>query len=208
MKRGNVILVLPKLDSYLLKNFESKLFLEDKIRGYLSYIRSLGKKVYCFAQDMLAVELLSEDTRINWLSVVGESDDYFIKNSEILDMPKNYSQLSVLPIRGETIAESTRKYKTIRLSDFPNPIEYEKGRIVVLNKRIRYVCNRVLSHIAIFIIYLDAKNNFCNLPTSSIGDGKRVIKDDLLNNTVTYTYSGVPLDREMFNKVIQGESRI
>lgn len=207
MKRGNAILVLPKLDSYNRKNFESKLFLEGRIREYVRYIKELGKKVYCFAQDMLAVELLSQDPEIIWLSVIGDSDDYFVKNSKVIDVPKAYSQLSVVPMKGETMAEAVKRYKAIRLSDFCDPVEYEKARIVVLNKRVRYVCNRVLSNIATFIIYLDAKNNFCNLPTLNIGDEKWVIKDELLNNTVVYIYSGVPVDRDMFNKIMEEERK-
>lgn len=207
MKKGNAVLILPKLDSYNQKNFESKLFLEDRVQDYVRYIKKLGKKVYCFAQDMLAVELLSQDPEIIWLSVVGESDDYFIKNSKVTDMPKAYSQLSVLPIRGEIMAEANKRYKSLRLFDFCDPIEYEKARIVVLNKRVRYICNRVLSNIAMFIVYLDAKNNFCNLPTLSIGDGKWVIKDELLNNTVVYIYSGIPVDRDIFNKIMEEEKR-
>lgn len=205
MRRGNILLVLPKLSAYMLKEYEVQRYLQNTVNEYLDLATSWGKKVYCFGQDMLAVKLLGTNSDIRWVNLVGPADKTFIKSS-VTDKPDEYERIHMLEVAQDAIAKAVSRFKVPDPRSFDEYSKYIEHRMGVLQKRIRYVADAITKDLATFVIYLDAGNNFSSTPTFADGDGRRGIIHDTRTGVVNYYYGGFQIDRDAFMQITSLEA--
>ena len=198
LNRG--IIVLPKLSSYKYKMSDEKRRLEKTVLDEFNKLKESGAKIFCIAEDMLAVELLaSHADQITWITTLGNADSNFIKTA-VDDYPELYNDIKKVPTKQEYIKNAIMKYKVPKTDSCKDQLEIRGSRLAVLNKRIRFTADKVLSEFS-HIVYVDANNNFCSFPKPEVGDGKLVVQVILNAGLVLYTYGGLPIDKDVYYSI-------
>lgn len=195
-------LVLPKEEVYRYKEDNVKREIEVVVKFWYKLLSKTKLRICCFAEDKLALELLGTESNICWYSVLDESDLRFMDKS-LHEVTEKYRLLPKKRVREELIQEAIEKYKPGNPRSIP-PAEYRQLRQSVLRKRIRYVCNKTLEETAV-VIFIDANNNYCNLPEPKLGNGQLLSKVSYLTNVSDYSsIGGIHVNREVFITALEG----
>jgi len=200
MTKNDVLLVLPKLSAYALKSDVEKDNIRSIVKEYVKFIRDMGRHVNCFAQDFLAVELLSGED-VTWISVVGTADLLFSQES-LADVPEVYKRLEVTTVDAEIIKEAIAKHKLRRPTAREDMDAYAQERAAIVQRRIRYACNKIIETCRVLTIYVNANNNFCNEPEHEPGDGICMLVKDVASGLERCYYSGLTMDTETFKSIV------
>ena len=202
MKIKTVLLVLPKLSSYKYKDPVIQQYIDIKLKEHLEFCDKYKLPITCFAEDMLAVALLKDKKNIQWLSLIGEADKNFLA-TKVEGYPEQYWELQKECINEELIKSAVKQISVKQMKDYSDKQAYRSDRLNILNKRIRYAPNNILNKEK-FIIYLDAKNNYCTFPVVQMGDGRISIYVDIVKDITQYYLGGIPLNKYDFNIIMEG----
>ncbi len=202
MLMREMFLVLPKISTYNAFSVEGQLDFVERVREYIDYAVELRIGISCFAEDVLAGELLQDIGYIKWRSVVGGSDRmYLCQRSEI------YRRLWLGNVKVEREADIKMAMKR-----YPYPRDLMRGKESeevyakkdsILAKRVRAVCNDVLRNKAGILVYFKIGENFCSVPKVNVGDGRKLILID--ESRKVYFYGGLALEEEVFKQALKGE---
>lgn len=199
---NKVIIVLPKLSSYQYKLDDEKRRLEKVILDEFKRVSDSGAKIYCIAEDMLAVRILGVYSEwITWITTLGSSDSNFIKTA-VDDYPPLYNSIKKELAKQSYIKGALERYKVKKNTESKDQLEIRGARLTVLNNRIRYVANRVVNDFN-HIIYIDANNNFCSEPKPVVGDGKLIVHVNINTGLTLYTYGGVPINKDAYEDIVR-----
>ena len=202
MIMNKVYVVLPKITTYIHKEEKWKRWIESNVNQWVLNMNDLKLDINCFLEDDLAYELLKEEKEISWVSVLGTADCNFIRNYSPLYFEK-YETVNCKKVTDSLIVQARKKYKPP--TNHHNELEYSKARLAVLNNRMRYIVNKVLE-VCPFVVYVDSGNSYCSPPASHLGDGKMVIKVNVISGITTYMFGGIPISEEDYKRIIQKES--
>ena len=197
-----VFIVFPKCSSYVSKDITVQIFYQNKCMEWLEFFKNLGLSIRCFAEDFLALQLYKDRDDLDWVTLVSQVDSGFIQKY-IDEVPFEYKQLSKLSDYNEYIKQSLSYVKTPKVFNFNGDEEaYWNSRMLNINKRIRYVADKVLNESN--VIYFGAKNNYCSEPRIQIGDGRFVVNIDVGKGLEQHYYGGMLLQKDAFKQVLGG----
>lgn len=199
--RGIVYMVLPECSSYQYKGEVEKRRIKELIESWYYTLVEANYKVTAFAEDFLAVELLYNIGAIRWQSILSVNDMAFLE-SFVTGIPDVWSAISKRCDYKCFIEAAIKKHKNPDIRKVSNSLEFRSLRFKALRKRMRFVANSILDE-AQFVVYIDANNNFCNLPIVEVGDGKMVVKVELYSRLVEYTFGGLPLTKVDFENIVR-----
>lgn len=194
------ILVLPKDTCYNYKTEIVQKDIEHFVHTWIDWMQQFTLPIYCFAEDCLALRLLSGEGDINWLSVLGDTDTAFFTGG-MVEVPEEYK--SIKPRRvSEAIIKGAEKAVPITSLRGLSPQDFRSKRVRILRNRIRHACNAVLKDTAL-IVCIENGDGYCNLPEPELGDGTLQVIADLKTSVVRYYLGGVPLNKENFEVAIR-----
>lgn len=198
MTRKDILLVLPNLSVYENMSVESQLLLEGRIQVLRKLAADISRQVCCFAEDQLAGRLLFGEVR--WVSVLSDADSLWLASKDAL-----YDYLLEQGVErvGENILRETGTRYPYRREMLRGGDQDLKLRAGILQKRIRYACNRVMSD-ANCIAFVRMGDSFCSVPKPTMGDGRRIVFAN--ENSETHYYSGLAMERELFLQAVKGEA--
>lgn len=199
MLRPNVYFVLPKASSYNAQTVEQQLDLKSRILMRMQAVEELGLRICCFAEDSLALELLSQNESVLWETVVTDADKMYL-------MERSEQYAAAVTKAKRRIDE--KSLKSI-IAEFPYPRallrskEASEEKDSILVKRIRSECQWVLTKKADTMIFFRAGESYCSIPKWQKGDGKRALIEE--GGSVYCFYSGLPVNEEMFMQILRAE---
>lgn len=202
MLNKDVYIVCPKLEAYRFKDLTQRSFYELKTKEWYDYYHNLGCNIVCFAEDMLAVELL-HDEEVTWLTTLGAADRNFMEKM-VYDIPSEYFSINKQPVHSSRIKHSMLKYKTKTLAECNYDEDYyNRNTLNTILNRIRYVANTILEEDCKALVYFKSStsNQYCNMPEDLVGNGMSVIVVEQSRNLETYTFGGVEMNKENFLQV-------
>lgn len=207
MSKHKVFLVLPKITAFDLNSFNHKdtdslAILKEKVSKWLEFFLKYDTvDVCCFAEDKLALELLTKEDRIKWFTVLGASDSNYYKICGCAT--DKYVNVEKSKVKEEIIKKAVKKYSVKKAADFVDEVAFKGHREQVMNNRIRYAVDEVLND-ADFIIYFNQNHNYCKEPEPKLGDGKLIINHNLVRMFDTYCYGGVPISFDNLEMIAGG----
>jgi len=177
---------------------EGQLLLEDRVQRLQRLAADIKRRVCCFAEDQLARQLLLGEAY--FVSVLSDADSLWLAQRDTL-----YDYM--LGEGVERIGEDLLREVSARI---PYDKEVLRGseqgvktRGSLLQKRIRYACNKVMGN-ANCIAFIRIGESFCSAPIPAMGDGRRIIFAD--ENSETHYYSGLAMERGLFLQAVKGEA--
>ena len=201
MGRGkDVLFVLPLYSSYQYKDVSQKLLYDRKVREWYDAFTACGFRVNCFAEDMLAVELL-KDEDISWVSIVSSADRFFILHN-MGEYPEAYRTIQAEPARQSFIRAAANKYKKPIRGEHENEYDYNTRYANVLRQRMRNIANSSMKDFG-FVVYFDANNNYCNKPVPMQGDGLGLVEIREFDQTESYSFGGMQVAESLFKKIME-----
>lgn len=210
MKSDEILIVCPKKSSYSLKSFSEQHVIEEKVHKIVELANTTGKRICCFAQDFLAIELMKPYSDITWLNALSVADKAYLKvNKEEFEVPEDYFNLQMQDVKSRCIQNALDKItlqkrgitsgRGVELDE-----DAQKIRRGILRDRLRLVCDDVINNEAKIVYYLDAKNNFCSRPKFEMPCCPTLIVDTLADGSF-YMYGGVPVDKSIMERILGGE---
>lgn len=202
MLMRDMFLVLPKVSTYNAFSVEEQLDFRERVLAYVKYAKGLQIGIFCFTEDVLAAELLSDVRGICWRCAVGSSDRMYLCGRS-----GQYSKVCTSNVKYESENDVKAAMKR-----YPYPRELLRGeenekmnakRDSILAKRIRAVCNEVLREKAGILVYFKIGENFCSVPKVNVGDGRKMIL--ISEGRTVYFYGGLAMEEEAFKQALKGE---
>lgn len=195
------MLVLPKSSSYTYKNDDERTVLRNTVLKWYEWCKDNELQVICFAEDMLAVELLG-DKEISWMSVLSENDKNFLLKF-VDNYPEKYKELNTTTCREEFIQAAMSKVKSKKLSEFGgDEVRYLENRMAELQSRLSFTASKVMESRKA-LIQLRDNNNFTKMIEPVGGDGKAIVVVDLKWGVETCYYGGIPLEKAVFEDIVR-----
>lgn len=200
---NEVVIVLPKYSAFEFKDISQQIFYKAKLMSWIEFFRAKNFKVVCFAEDMLAVKLLSADNDVKWISLVGAADSRFIEK-QVTDYPEEYLIIPKVEADRELIRQAVQKHKAKDLKFFDyNADAFHTHRLSVIHARLRTTANAYINE-AKAVVFFEANNNFCNRPAEDLGNGNLCVVVDVLSESEYFTFGGYELSKENFEQVMEG----
>lgn len=207
MGKERVFIVLPKISAYNLNSYNHKDLdaldiLKEKLNSWLDlFAKYTSVEICCFAEDKLAVELLSEDNRISWISVLANSDSNYYKICGYAT--DKYMKLEKIKADTTIVNTAVKRFKVKKQTEFVDDTAFKGHREQVMNNRIRYAIDEMLNKEK-YIVYFNQMHNFCKEPEAKLGDGKLLIIHNLVRMFEFFYYGGVPISRDNLEMIIGG----
>lgn len=200
MIRRNIVMVLPKLSSYENKEEIVKMGIRELVDDWYNKLRDKELTITCFAEDLLACELLKDRDGIEWQTTLSMGDRMFWLNNQLGRDP--YDDIEVKQKYKNIVTEARNKIANKAESLDRLSEEYTKKRIECLRDRIRYVADNIVGKSQL-CIYFNANNNFCAKPEPKEGDGKLIITASLNTGVGEIYYGGYAISTEVFDQVVR-----
>ena len=135
MSENEVFIVCPKSQAYEYKNIYKQSAISNAVTKWYEYYRGLGCTVCCYAEDMLAVELLY-DKEVKWYTVLGSADRLFLQDN-VTSYPEAYKKIQKNSIDTKIIRKSIIKYASKTLEQCVDMEMYLASNFNTLINRIR-----------------------------------------------------------------------
>lgn len=158
-----VHVILPRSEEYKLLTDVEKLYMSDCVKNWISEFTSNGFRVECFYEDFVALNLLGKNKDIQWVTVLGQSDELFLLGN-VEDIPEVRKEVNKTTINNSIIREAVKKFPVSKGCD-------KLSRFYVMQKRLRYVTMHVLKQSRDLIV-VDNKHGYEKATSSEAGDGR------------------------------------
>ena len=201
MLENEVFIVCPKSQAYEYKDVYKQAAISNAVYKWYDYYTKLGCTVCCFAEDMLAVELL-HDKEVKWYTVLGTADRLFLQDN-VTSYPEAYKTLHKTIISTKIIRKAVVKYASKTLEQCVDMDMYLASNFNTMLNRIRFAASENLDANAKAIVYIDSAvvNRFCNLPNNVVGNGKSIVHVQIENNLELFSFGGVEMNFDSFEEV-------
>lgn len=198
MSENEVFIVCPKSQAYEYKNIYKQSAISNAVTKWYEYYKGLGCTVCCYAEDMLAVELLY-DKEVKWYTVLGSADRLFLQDN-VTSYPEAYKKIQKNSIDTKIIRKSIIKYASKTLEQCVDMEMYLASNFNTLINRIRFAASDNLDVNAKAIVYVDTAvaNRFCNLPKNVVGNGKSIVHVQVENNIELFSFGGIEMNHDSF----------
>ena len=199
--QNSFLVVLPKLSSYMFQDDTEKLRISKAIRSTVGELTKQGYIPTLIAEDELAIELLLKEDHHTMSALPKLSRIFLVSCTSI---SKNYEGMGKCLELPEYTKESAQKFKLLDRVNFEgSDEEYNSYKIDVYNKRIRHTVYGYYTTFSI-ILFFDKKNNYANIYKPRAGDAKLYMEVDLNTELINCYFTGVPVDKTMFYKIVEG----
>lgn len=199
---AKILVILPKLNSYQYKSPDEKRRSEDVITKGVNKLIARNMEVFMLREDMLALHLYGNDSRIQWLTGFTERDTRFMISC-VSDYPEIYKTIKAKECSEKIMSQLKSKIKVKTKAECNNDIDaYMIARLNSLQDKISLTVKLLMQSYK-NILEFRGSSNYCDQAIPSLGDGRLIISTNINTSLTTMHYGGCAIEAEQMEQILE-----